>query len=430
MTVLQLFSYISLAILLQVAVFGALAFFRHWLAYQGLKRRLTGFDAGLPEEAGREEASLFGVPGQMASWEGFRDFRVVRKVFEDESRSVCSFHLVPKDGKPLADFSPGQFLTFRLDVADPDTGGRKTIVRCYSLSDRPGLDHYRISVKRVPPPADAPDLPPGLSSNHFHDNVRDGDVLAVRAPSGHFFLEAGNDPVVLIAGGIGITPILSMLNTSLQNGSKREIWLFYGVRNSAEHVMKDRLDALAEAPPNFRPHVCYSRPLPGDVLDTDYQHEGHVDIALLRLTLSLKPYQFYVCGPTAMLESLVPALDEWGVSEQHIHYEAFGPASLAGPTARRPAAAEETTAARPITVNFSRSGNALTWDESAGSLLEFAERNGVRVASGCRAGACGSCQTIIEEGEVEYVQAPDFDPDPGSCLLCISRPVRDLTLLA
>ena len=131
-----------------------------------------------------------------------------------------------------------------------------------------------------------------------------------------------------------------------------------------------------------------------------------------------------------MLESLVPALGEWGVPEQHIHYEAFGPASLAHTAARPPVAIEEPTAIQSITVNFSKSGNALTWDGSADSLLEFAESNGIRVESGCRAGACGSCQTIIEEGEVEYVQAPDFDPDPGNCLLCISRPVRDLTLLA
>jgi uncharacterized protein len=332
------------------------------------------------------------------------------------------------------DFKPGQFLTFRLDVADPAAGGRKQIVRCYSLSDRPGLDHYRVSVKRV--------SPPGLSSGYLHDIAREGDVLAVRAPGGHFFLEPGSGPVVLVAGGIGITPMLSMLNAAVANGRAgesphasyddaplpgrgRDIWLFYGVRNSAEHVMKEHLEALAAKHPNFRLHVCYSRPLPRDTKGADYHSEGHVDIALLRLTLPLGPYQFYVCGPRPMMESLVPALRAWGVAERNIHTEAFGPASLA-----RPAPAEAGPARAPIRVTFSKSGKSLAWDESAECLLDFAEKNGVEVVSGCRAGSCGTCQTTIEEGEVAYLRAPDFDPDPGCCLLCVSRPARDLTLAA
>ncbi len=430
MTVLELTTYITFAIVLQIGGFAVLAFFRHWQVYQGLKGRAAGFGNGLPEQADRELPPHPGPAGHAAPWEGFRDFRVARKVFEDESREVCSFHLVPVDGQPLPGFRPGQFLTFRLDVADPSTGGVKKTVRCYSLSDRPGLDHYRISVKRVPAPKGSADLPPGLLSNHLHDHVIEGDVLPVRAPSGHFFLDPGSGPVVLIAGGIGITPMLSMLNASLENGDSREIWLFYGLRNGAEHVMKTHLEALAEKHPNFHLRVCYSRPLPGDGKGTDYQNEGHVDIALLRLTLSLKPYHFYICGSPAMMESLVPALDEWGVPDQNIHYEAFGPASLARPSRRQPEKTEAGPAAQSITVTFSKSGKSLTWDENAASLLDFAEENGIEVASGCRAGGCGSCQVAIEEGEVDYNQAPDFDPDPGSCLLCISRPRHDLTLSA
>ncbi len=272
--------------------------------------------------------------------------------------------------------------------------------------------------------------PPGLASSHVHDTVREGDVLRVRAPGGHFFLEAGNAPIVLVAGGIGLTPMLSMLNASLLNGSSREIWLFYGLRNSSEHVMKGHLEALAKEHSNFRPCVCYSRPQPGDILGTDYWHEGHIDIELLRLTLSLKPYQFYVCGPRALMETLIPALDEWGVPEQNIHYEAFGPASLAKSARQEPPALEGETVSVPVMVTFAKSGKSIAWDGSAVSLLDFAETNGIEVASGCRAGGCGSCQTTIEDGEVEYLQAPDFEPELGCGLLCISRPNRNLTLLA
>ncbi|MBF0354060.1 MAG: 2Fe-2S iron-sulfur cluster binding domain-containing protein [Alphaproteobacteria bacterium] len=409
MTALELFLYILCGIIVQIALFALLAFKRHWQKYDSLKRRSSEIEESEPD-----------VP--MPSWEGFRDFRVVRKCFEDSSRSVCSFHLVPVDAKPLASFLPGQFLTFRLNVGDP-SGDGKSITRCYSLSDRPGLDHYRISVKRLA----SPGCPAGLSSNHLHDNIQEGSVLSAKAPSGLFHLRPGSSPVVLIAGGIGITPVLCMLNASLQSGSKREIWLFYGVRSGAEHVMKAHLEELAARHTNFRLRVCYSRPNPSDRTGQDFQHQGHVDLTLLRLNLSPKSYDFYVCGPRAMMETLVPSLHEWGVSSHRIHYEAFGPASLtqsANPTV------PEQSSAQAISVTFSKSAKTLVWDNGSASLLDFAEKNGIRVDSGCRAGGCGTCQTPIESGEVEYLHTPDFDVEPGCCLLCSSRPSRDLVLSA
>ncbi len=430
MTVVELSLYIFLALFLQTAAFASLGLFRHWRVYQNLKRRVIGFDASLGADAGGPQTPSSVGAGDRPSWQGCRDLRVVQKGFEDEAHSICSFDLVPADDRALPRFKPGQFLTLRLDARDPATGGIKEIVRCYSLSDRPGLDHYRICVKRALPPADSPDLPPGLSSNQLHDSVQEGHVLAARAPGGHFFLEPGDGPIVLVAGGIGITPMLSMLNDSFSNGSSREIWLFYGVRNSADQIEKAQLEALAEEHPDFHLCVCYSKPLPRDVLDSDYQREGHVDINLLRLTLSLAPYDFYICGPRPMMETLVPALAKWGVANQNIHYEAFGPASLSGLADGDSVPEEAGPAAETITVTFSRSGKSVAWDSSSNSLLDLAEKNGIEVGAGCRAGGCGSCQTTIEEGKVGYIQAPDFDPDPGCCLLCISRPQCDVTLSA
>jgi len=430
MTVGELALYISLAIVLQLALFSALAFFRYWRSHRNFERQFAGFESRRAEATTALEAPL--TAARAAAWSGYRDFQVVRKVVEDKCRSVCSLHLTPEDRGALPAFMPGQFLTIQLNVTDSSTGKVGEVVRCYSLSDGPGLDHYRISVKRIPPPAGSADLPPGLASGFLHDFVQEGDILAVRAPAGHFFLEPGDGPVVLIAGGIGITPMLSMLNATLARENPREIWLFYGVRNGAEHVMKAHLEMLAERYPNFRLHVCYSQPSPGDVRGRDYRHEGYVDITLLRQMLPLKPFHFYVCGPRAMMEALVPALDAWGVPEANIHYEAFGPASLSPSLRRRTAGVEGEAVSGlvPVMVTFRRSGVSSTWDTDAESLLEFAERNGIRVPSGCRAGSCGSCQTAIEAGAVEYSQRPDFDPEPGCCLLCISRPVRDLVLLA
>jgi hypothetical protein len=230
-------------------------------------------------------------------------------------------------------------------------------------------------------------------------------------------------PIVLIGGGIGITPMLSILNTVLESGINREVWVYYGVCNGDEHIMKEHLQALASTHNNFHLHVCYSAPNESDVEGVDYQHNGWVAIPLLRATLKLMRYQFYICGPRPMMESLVSGLEEWGVDSGDIYYESFGPASLI-----KHEKAAQTTTAQPITVTFSRSGKSIPWNHTADSLLEFAEANDIEVDSGCRAGSCGSCQTAVTAGEVDYNQEADADVMPGHCLLCISTPKSNLTL--
>ena len=348
---------------------------------------------------------------------------------EDACSSICSFFLVPEDGKPLPPFLPGQFLTFRLDLPAA-TGGTEQVIRCYSLSDAPRPDCYRVSIKRVSAPAGS-DFPPGRSSHYFHDHVSVGSILQVRAPSGHFHIDRSDDPLVLIGGGIGITPMLSMLNWCLANQPGREVWLFYGVRNGREGMMKSHLEALALAHTNFHLRVCFSAPQPDDVAGHDYHHQGRIDINLLRTQLPDKPYHFYICGPTPMLESLVPALEDWEVPDTHIHFEAFGPASIKRRSAKDSVTdAQNEAVANAIFVNFAQSGKQLQWPPFAGSLLELAESQGISVNSGCRAGGCGSCQTKILSGEVAYRQPPDYDPEPGTCLLCVCSPKTSVTLEA
>lgn len=141
-------------------------------------------------------------------------------------------------------------------------------------------------------------------------------MLQVKAPSGHFFIDPDPQvPAVLIAGGIGITPMMSMLRWCLAEQPGRTLHLYYGVRHGGEHAFKLQLEQLADSHPNFHLSVVYSRPGPNDAPDRDYQHAGHVDIDLLRRTLPHGRHQFYVCGPAAMMESLVPALAPWGVPQ-------------------------------------------------------------------------------------------------------------------
>jgi len=366
-----------------------------------------------------------------SAWAGWREFRVSQRAFEDTALSQCSFYLQPVDGQPLPAFKPGQFLTFSLDVA-PQAAGEpappRAITRCYSLSDGPQPAHYRVTIKRVPAPADRPEFPPGQSSSHFHDHVQAGDILRVKAPAGHFFIDPDPGvPVVLIGGGIGITPMMSMLRWCMAEQPQRVVHLYYGLRNSREHAFKEPLEAFAASHPALRLNIAYSRPGEADLQGRDYQHAGHVDVELLRRTLPHGRHQFYVCGPPAMMEALVPALAAWGVPLADIHYEAFGPASVKLPGAA-PAVAPAATAA--VEVRFQRSGRTLNWDGRDASLLDFAERHGIEVESGCRSGGCGSCETRLLEGAVQYEHAPDHDIAAGHCLLCVGRPSSPLVLEA
>jgi ferredoxin-NADP reductase len=411
--------WIVLGIALQLALWLAIVFWRHWQNYEALQDRVDGKDV-LPQSSDVVRKSV------VEGWTGFRPFKVIQKTLEDEAGEICSFYLSPEDGRPLPEFKPGQFLTFKLPVPTQD-GKASEIIRCYSLSDAPGKATFRVSIKRVPAPRGT-SLPPGRSSSYFHDHVQVGDSLQVRAPAGHFYLEQGTSPVVLIGGGIGLTPMLSMLNWILVDQPDREVWLFYGVRDGFEMAMKSHLQALATQHSNFNLRICFSAPRSADMIDRDFHHKGRVDVALLRTELPLKPYHFYLCGPTPMMETLVPALEEWGVPDARIHFEAFGPASIKRKSSVVPHAT--TDGAATLTVTFAKSKKQFAWDGNSSSLLAFAEANGVLVNSGCRAGGCGSCQTTLQAGEVAYSQAPDFDPEPGSCLLCVCQPRTDVILEA
>lgn len=367
-------------------------------------------------------------PVQTGAWPGWRDFRVARREIEDAAGSQCSFYLEPVDGSPLPAFKPGQFLTLSLPVDREATTSEhpRTVTRCYSLSDGPDPAHYRITVKRVPAPADRPELPPGVSSTRLHDHVGQGDILSVKAPAGQFVIDADPSlPTVLIAGGIGITPMMSMLTWCLKYQPQRVVHLYYGLRQSSEHAFKSLLESLAAAHADFHLNVVYSRPASGDVAGRDYQHAGHIDIDLLRRTLPHGRHRFFVCGPPAMMNSLVPALADWGVAREDIHHEAFGPAA---PRGSQPPLATSAAAGESIEIRFAKSGRTLTWSGQDASLLDFAERNGVAVESGCRSGNCGSCETRLVSGKVHYTAAPDHDIAQGHCLLCVGTPISPLVL--
>ena len=356
-----------------------------------------------------------------ATWSGVRKFRIREKVAE--GGDICSFYLVPHDGKALPPFSPGQYLTFNLRLP----GREKPLVRCYSLSDSPlQSDYYRVSIKRLGPPPREPDAPPGLSSNYFHNDLQAGDIVDVKAPSGNFWLDLSKHrPVVLIGGGVGLTPMISMLNAICESGSQRETWFFYGVRNGDEHIMRAHLEALEAEYENVHVRVCYSDPKDDEVEGEGFHHGCRVSVDLFKKVLPSNNYEFYICGPPPMMEALTEGLDEWGVPEPDVFFEAFGPASV-----KKIAQAPGSTVAAPTgqVVTFVRSNKQMTWDGSHGSILELAEANGIELDYGCRAGSCGTCIAAVKTGEVSYIEEPGSLPESGSCLACISIPKTDLAL--
>ena len=382
-----------------------------------LRRILAARDLGDAWRVSFEQMLQKAQPTPTAmGWEGFRTFVVDRKA--PESDTITSFYLRPKDRKPLAPHRPGQFLSFRLDIP----GQPQPVTRTYTISDAPHESYYRVSIKREPAPADQPQVPPGLSSNYFHDQVEPGSELIVRAPRGDFWLDPQVDtPVVLLSGGVGLTPMISMLNSIAAQNAGRTVWFIHGVRHGGEHAMAGHVRRMAATHENVQVHIRYSRPRAQDVAGRDYDGEGHIDLALLKTLLPPAPYEFYLCGPPPFMKSLFLGLLDWGIPERRIHYEFFGPAT-ALQEATRPAAGIVAAGTAKPQVTFARSGVTAPWDDSMESILELAESQGLHPAFSCRSGICHTCMSRLQEGEVEYTTEPADMPDPGSVLICCSRP--------
>jgi ferredoxin-NADP reductase len=338
----------------------------------------------------------------------------------DEAVGYKSFYLVAADGRALPRFEPGQYLIFSLPI-DPD---RKPIVRCYSLSDRPREDYYRVTIKKSESPLESPELPTGRGSSYFHHHVKVGSELSVQAPQGAFFLDPTDQlPIVLIAGGIGITPLLSMASSIAHERSPQTLYCFAGFRNSNEHPFQEQIATLAQTD-NIHCDITYSRPLTDDRLGRDYQYQGHISIVRLRQMLPSNNFRFYLCGPAGMMEQIVPGLLNWGVPEKHIHFEAFGPASVKSMNKKG------NTVCQPCRVDFAKSSTELVWKGDFTALLDLAEDAGLVLDSGCRAGNCGQCLVKVRSGIVAHSKTPGVPLGDDECLTCIGQPQGEVVLEA
>lgn len=256
--------------------------------------------------------------GQPGGWEGFRPFVVARKVAESEV--ITSFYLRPADGQALAAFEPGQYISVKLEIP----GEQYIHIRQYSLSDAPGRGYYRISVKRE----DSPEKPEGKVSTWLHRSVKEGDTLLVSAPAGDFTLRRGGDrPVVLISGGVGLTPAVSMLNTLVSEEPARPVTFIHAAMNGRSHAMGPHVAAVAAEHPQVRARVVYSRPTDEDRARGGFDREGYIDAAWLEEVIPAKDADVYFCGPIPFMRCVRDALRAIGVPEERMHFEFFGPAA-------------------------------------------------------------------------------------------------------
>jgi nitric oxide dioxygenase len=252
-------------------------------------------------------------------WDGFKQFKVIKK--EKESDLITSFYLVPANNEALPDFKPGQYITVRV----PTPCGHTTM-RNYSLSDRPGRGYYRISVKReLSTNAEAPS---GYVSNKLHDHVEAGSLLEVAPPCGEFYIDSNADdsrPLILLAGGVGVTPLLSMLYAALENTPAREIIFIHACPHEKAQAFKVVLDGLAAEHESLRVFHCYSEPAPEGIVRSERALNGLVTHSLVEHHAYKSDGEYYFCGPKPFMVDIYHHLLELGVPSKQMHYEFFGP---------------------------------------------------------------------------------------------------------
>ncbi|MEQ1897704.1 MAG: iron-sulfur cluster-binding domain-containing protein [Vicinamibacterales bacterium] len=322
----------------------------------------------------------------------------------DETPDIRTFRMARPEG---FEFKAGQFLTVRVRADG------KEHVRCYSISSPPGArGHLEITVKRI-----------GLVSSALHSMVRPGAMMSVRAPAGGFLYPAAEDrPVVLIAGGVGITPLMSMLRHALDEEPTRPLTLLYSVRTVQDIAFHDEIMFLSRRHAHFRVAIAIS-----DGPASERFHPGRIDASLVTACVpDITAAICLLCGPPPMLEAATAMLVSLGVPRAQITYEIFQAAVAASavpdPLSVAPAAAPHGS----HEVRFDRSGLTAT-AQSTHTMLEVAEDCGAGIPSLCRAGVCGTCRTRVLEGQVSCTSRllDEEDRADGFVLPCVTHVLGD-----
>jgi len=339
----------------------------------------------------------------------------------DESSVIRSFYLESTDDSPLFSFESGQFLIIRVTL-----NGLGPQVRIYTLSSAPGDAAYRISVKREPG---------GLVSNHLHNALSIGDLIETKAPNGVFFIDAlEKRPAVLIAGGVGVTPMMAMtrhvLNETVRKRYTRPLTVFHAAQATDQRAFTEEFRAVVSDTGGIVRYVSViGNPADHEVPGSDFDATGHINADILREHLALDDYDFFLCGPPAFMQGGYDSLRGLGVRDARIFAETFGPASLTRTADEGTTPDAPEPEAEMAVVKFEASGFEQSWEKGNGTLLETAEAQGLTPDFSCRTGACGSCAVKKLSGEVAYRVPPTADVAEGEVLICCSVPVEGSTTL-
>ncbi|MBU3004046.1 FAD-binding oxidoreductase [Paraglaciecola arctica] len=360
----------------------------------------------------------------------WRTFTVSK--IEDESSTIRSFYLQPKDDSPVLPFSPGQHLTLRIKQQNSDSW----LVRNYTVSSPPTQSGYRISVKREEY---------GVVSSTLHSRISIGSEIQIKTPSGHFFIDNTQQrPAILIGAGVGITAMVAMANDALNEGIRtryiRPMAVIQAAKNRQQRAFYAELSNIAKhSAGRIQYHSVLSdihyAQTESSAASNDYTSQGRISQSLVMDVLnatatehsddfpSLFDKDFYLCGPQGFMQSMYDLLIGIGVKDEDIHAEAFGPSSLARQLADTSNHAEQE--AEFAVIKFAHSGIEQSWNKGDPPLLDVAESKGLTPPYSCRNGQCGSCAAKLKSGAVTYRTKPSAHIDASEVLLCCAVPAKD-----
>ncbi|MEC1292175.1 NO-inducible flavohemoprotein [Bacillus mojavensis] len=245
---------------------------------------------------------------QTGGWKEYKPFVIAKKV--RESKEITSFYLKPDDGKPLPEFQAGQYISIKVRIPD----SKYTHIRQYSLSDMSGKDYYRISVKKD-----------GAVSSYLHEGLHEGDILEISAPAGNFVLDfSSRKDLVLLSAGVGITPMISMLKTSVSKQPERQIVFIHAAKNSEYHALRDEAEEAAEHS-SVKTAFVYREPTEKDRAGNIQFHEGQINQQYLKALIANTDADYYICGSPSFITHMHKLVSELGSAPESIHYELFGP---------------------------------------------------------------------------------------------------------
>lgn len=326
-----------------------------------------------------------------------------------ESTTIKSFYLKPKNGKKLSTYLPGQFISLKLILKNGEI-----ITRNYTLSDKSNNDYYRLTIKRETE---------GKASKHFHDNLIEGSEIEVSKPMGDFYLDINsNKSIVLISGGVGITPMMSMLEYIVTYQPNRNVQFIHSSSNKNVEPFTNRLKRLIKKHINLNVTIFHTNPIASEKVGVDYDFKGFVTKEILAATIKEKN-DYFICGPIGFMETIYNFLIELNVSEKNIFYEFFSDKKSLGRTV-----SFIDLKNTDIKVLFSKSSLQVNWDTEAMSLLDLAEANGLKPPSSCRMGTCFTCESKLLTGTVAYDPEPFIEAGEGKIFICCSKPTSNVTI--